>query len=110
MSILWKHFQSMTPPNATSQRVDFASSTTRSAPNARPIELYLAHSWVSGRSIGVVGVGSRRVGRRCEGTRSQVSKVMPSHLNSSHPAAPHLLGYHCRGAVSPWDSTCPSAA
>ena len=70
--------------HTTSQRVvKFASSSTQSALNARPIGLYLTHPWAPGRGIGVEGERKKGVERRWRGPRgyrSKVSKTSPPTL------------------------------
>ena len=90
----WPEFQ--TPPNAT--RVVFVSlSSTRSAPNTKPIGLYPAHPWAPGRGVGEEGERMNRGWKSERYKGPKVSYINPTHNNSSSPT-PHSLG--CSGGWS----------
>ena len=90
----WAKFQ--TPPNAT--RVVFvSSSSTRSAPNTKPVGLYPAHPWAPGRGVGEEGERMNRGWKSERYKGPKVSYINPTHNNSSSPT-PHSLG--CSGGRS----------
>ena len=62
----WAEFQ--TPPNAT-HVVFVSSSSTRSAPNTKPVGLYPAHPWAPGRGVGEEGERMNRGWKRLRVTR-----------------------------------------
>jgi len=86
-----------------------ALSSTQPPPNARPIGLYPAHSWVPGRDIGAKGErwkgweGDGEVGRDAG---PKVSKPTTSHHNQLVPS-PHPLGYRGKGSVTPQKTLLP---
>ena len=69
----------------TNQHVKFASSTTQSAPNATPIGLYPAPSWVPGGTVGIVGGRRKRIGRGVEVQGPRWVCILTPPTLTAHP-------------------------